>query len=164
MAFLVPWILVCAVTAGLIAVVAQVATMRAARAARVTLDREVAGDVVVLRGRLRVEGDGCEGRWGDKRKIAAHSFVHSRRRAWPKQLHIAGTRVRCARLWLDTDRGPVLIEGPVGVEVGSRIRFSGDGLPGEGGKWFGGEAIVFDGDEVVATGTRQAAASIRPRG
>lgn len=158
LALIVPWLLLVTVACALIGGTAYFMTTRAAKRARTTLERLGGeGDAVMLRGRLRVDGDGAEGGWRGRKRLAATSPIHSRRRLWPSDERIADTGTRCARLWLDTKDGPVLLEGALAVEAGSRQRLKGLVASDQAGKWFGAEYAVFDGDDVVVAGERTAA-------
>lgn len=155
-AFLVPWLALVLTACALSAAVGWWATRRAAAAARRALEAHARdGDAVVLRGRLRIEGNGAESDWGGDQKLAALSPIHSRSRLWPRQARIVDRGERCAKLWLDTAEGGVRLEGPLGVEAGSRQRHKGYSTRDDHGKWFNAEYALFEGDEVVAAGVRE---------
>jgi hypothetical protein len=161
-AFVLPWIFVCLVAWALLVFIARRATQQTLRKAREDIEGKAAegtvqadGDLVALRGRLRVDGEGCATTLGSTAKVAAKSVGWSRRAGWPKKAHVGDRSDRCARLVLETKDGEVLLEGPIAVAAGSRLRFKTPATRrDEGGPWFGGESLVFDGDEVVALGMR----------
>jgi hypothetical protein len=161
LAFAIPLLFISLAGWGVLAVLAQVATRRASRRAHQAIERTAAeassvdSDVVVLAGRLRVDGEGCFNAWRGVAKVAAKSVVLSRRRVWPEELKVGGASMRCARLSLVTSTDVVSLEGPLVVELGSRLRFKGLASREGRVKHFGAETALFDGDEVVALGLRQ---------
>lgn len=156
-AFVVPWLVLVLLACGAAKLVAWLATRRVASRARSALEERVqAGDAVLMRGVLRVEGAGLDSDWGGSKKLAAVGAIRSRSRLWPRRPVVDGGE-RCATLWLDTPKGSVRLDGPSRVEAGARQRWKGDRVLGQQGKWFAGEYAIFDGDEVVAAGVSEAA-------
>jgi hypothetical protein len=161
---LAPVVLVAAVVIGLMHLRARAY----ARSVRARLERAAAdpGDEVVLsRGKLVVEGEGCATELdGPRRKIAARTTWGSRRRLWHHKA-AAGAGERAAVLYLDPTGQRLKLEGPVVVSVGSRLRFQGyRGALDAAANLFDVTATLEDGDEVLVLGRRRDDAESRPDG
>ncbi len=111
--------------------------------------------VVLLRGRLVVEGAPCAAEPGDgAAKVAARTHWASFRRLWRSEA-LPSTNERAETLWLETEKGRARIEGPVAVELGSVVAMSGKPTVVDHHKRFDVTSRVVDGDEVWILGARR---------
>ncbi len=111
--------------------------------------------VVLLRGRLVVEGTPCVPEPGDgAATVAARTHWGSFRRLWRSEA-LSSTNERAETLWLETEKGRARIEGPVAVESGSVVVMSGKPSFVDHHKRFDVTSRVVDGDEVWILGAQR---------